>query len=87
MADIYGDKVALEEQAAALPGPGAAGPLARPSEQPDVPITDGLALGAGRGPEAVTGSALSPLDYLRAAYRRHPTEQLRRVIESQERGL
>ena len=37
------------------PPPGALTPLGAPSEQPNVPVTNGIATGAGAGPEALTG--------------------------------
>lgn len=45
------------------PLPGAAGPLNRPSERPDEPITAGLPTGAGPGPESLDrGPGFSPDD-------------------------
>lgn len=56
----YGDRVAQEEAQKAMPlperpriTPGAAGPLTRPSEQPRQPLTAGLPMGAGAGPESL----------------------------------
>ena len=34
---------------------GAAGPLDRPTERPNEPVTHGLPVGPGAGPEALTG--------------------------------
>lgn len=59
--------------------------LAAPSGRPDEPITAGLPIGAGPGPEAL-GMAPTPLDELRAIYQRFPTEELRELIEEAERG-
>lgn len=51
------------EQTPVVPArqPGDAGPLGRVTEQPDVPVTDGIDLGPGRGSEAMrfTNQALA----------------------------
>lgn len=60
-----------------------------PSARPDEPVTAGLPMGAGGGPEML-GGALSGNDdvemQLRAIYQAHPTEQLRALIEAIDNG-
>mgnify|MGYP003146841428 FL=1 len=63
----YGDRVAQEEAQKAMPlperpriTPGAAGSLTRPSEQPRQPLTAGLPMGAGAGPESLIRPAPKP---------------------------
>jgi hypothetical protein len=81
----YGQRKQLEDQQRAMPLPlvGRQGPVVRPSEMPNEPVTTGLPGGPGAGPEAL--AALSPLDELRVAYATHPNEDLRRLIERLER--
>jgi hypothetical protein len=65
------------------PVPGAAGPLDRPSERPSEPITAGMPMGPGPGPE-VLGPQFGgpdPVADLRALYLLYPNEDLRRLIE------
>ena len=69
------------------PIPGSMGPLDRPSERPNEPLTAGLPIGAGPGPEAlgmVENSDDPLLDELRAAYMHAPSEALRELIEELE---
>lgn len=63
------------------PVPGALGPLDRPSERPDEPITAGIPSGAGPGPEALVtpmpdsiqpGSREMLIDQVRYAYSKYP---------------
>jgi hypothetical protein len=66
------------------PLPGQVVSLGAPSARPDEPVTSGMAMGLGAGPEA-----LGPLqslhgdvnEQLRAIYSRFPNEDLRRVLE------
>ena len=41
--------------------PGAMGPLSRPTENPNEPVTSGLPIGAGPGPEALAPSPVAPV--------------------------
>lgn len=67
-----------------MPLPGQVIPLDAPSQRPGEPITAGLAMGAGAGPEA-----LGPLGgggedvgmQLRAIYAQFPNEDLRSLLE------
>lgn len=65
------------------PDPGALGDLTGPTARPDEPITAGLGIGPGVGPEALkprpTGNP--DLDELRAIYQAHPSPALRELIE------
>lgn len=72
----------------APPEPGLLGaPTARPSE----PVTAGLPIGAGPGPEAINAPGLhnASIDQLRALYQAFPVEEVRQIIErfESERGL
>ena len=58
------------------PAPG----LFRDSERPGEPITAGLGIGAGPGPGM--DMALQTRDLLEAAFRKWPTPELQRLIES-----
>jgi len=42
------------------PEPGSFGPLDRYSERPGEPVTSGIPMGAGPGPEALLNTAISP---------------------------
>ena len=69
-------------------GPPDPGLLHAPSTRPDEPVTAGLSIGAGAGPEALVGRGASNDDVvlrLYAAYRVAPTEGLRSAIEQLER--
>ncbi len=64
--------------------PGARGPLTRPTERPNEPITAGLSTGPGPGPS----QSLTDLDRIKAIHRAHPSAGLRRMIEHlQQIGL
>jgi hypothetical protein len=70
-------------------GPPAGGvvPLHAPSTRPDEPITAGLSVGAGPGPEvlgALRGSSETTADELRAIFVRFPTEEMRSLLETLE---
>lgn len=63
------------------PMPGGLGPLDRPSERPDEPITSGIPYGAGPGPEALEppmpasiqpGSRDMLIDQVRYVYSKYP---------------
>lgn len=74
------------------PSPTAAGglppPFNRPTDRPGEPITAGLSVGPGAGPESLR--AASQLDdasiQLRALYAKFPVEELREIIEALDAG-
>lgn len=82
----YGERAALERQQQAMPLPQrrSVPPINRPTERPNEPVTAGLPVGPGPGPRMDT--AVDPLDKLKAIYRAHPVEGIRRIIEYVERG-
>ena len=61
-------------------------PLDAPTTRPGEPVTAGIAMGPGAGPEAVlagpnaTAGGLDPLDEMRALFAAYPSDDLRRVI-------
>lgn len=61
-------------------------PLDAPSERPDEPLTEGLRLGAGRGPEVLglDSGGDDTLTVLRGLYRAFPNDDLRRLIAEAE---
>ncbi len=66
------------------PMPGQITPLDAPSARPNEPITAGLPVGAGPGPEALGPLGMGGEDVgmeLRAIYARFPNEELRTLIE------
>ena len=83
----YGKRKAQEDAQAAVPlpklTPGSFGPIDRPTDQPQEPVTAGLPFGAGPGPEIlpVPQVADDPALMIRAVYRQFPNEDLRRLIE------
>lgn len=69
----------------ALPG---AQPFTRPTERPNEPVTTGLPVGAGAGPEALSTSAPDTIGaQLVAMYRQNPNNDLLRLIELHNRGF
>lgn len=85
-AGVAGDPMAAAVAAAAAtlpPDPGRS--LTRPSERPGEPVTTGLAIGPGAGPEVLPVPPFSDEDDvlldLTNAYRMAPSEGLRRLIE------
>jgi len=97
----YGDNVNKATVAASTPNtqvppeamvrPGQLTSLDAPSQRPNEPITAGLPMGAGPGPEALSAlparGASDDLFELRALYRMFPNEDLRRLIEAAENRL
>lgn len=69
--------------------PGALTSLTSPTELPNEPMTTGLRLGEGAGPEAlVMPRGDDSLAILREVYSKYPFEDLRRLIERAEsRGV
>lgn len=69
--------------------PAALGDFTRATERPTEPITAGLAVGPGPGPEALTtvGPASDQVGMqLRALYRQNPTNDILRLIELHDNG-
>lgn len=73
------------------PTPGAAGPLDRPTERPQEPITSGAPFGAGPGQEIMPrsvmpepGSNLDMAERLRAIIAVHPNPNLIALLSSLE---
>lgn len=66
---------------ATWPIPGTLTPLDAPSERPGEPVTAGLPIGPGAGPEALGEVDDPTIDELRAAYMLRPSEYLRELIE------
>ena len=71
--------------------PGSLGPLDRPTERPDEPVTTGANLGAGPTaaqlglPSAFGG--LNPLDEIRALYDMYPNRDLAALLEFATNGV
>lgn len=66
------------------PQPGSFGPLDRPTERPDEPVTAGAPFGPGPGPQ---GTMTDPTgDYLRALYQIDPNPDVRELLELHENG-
>lgn len=64
--------------------------FARPSEQPGVPVTAGLASGPGPGPEALSSLTQQQPDIvgaqLKALFTQFPNDDLLRVMALHEQG-
>lgn len=60
--------------------PGAVGPLDAPSDRPDEPLTAGLPIGPGPGPQAGGFPVDDALYDLRALAQRYPYRELLRLI-------
>lgn len=75
------------------PAPGSFGPFTRPTERPDEPLTAGLPMGAGPGPEAVVGpfGALSAEEQLvaelRGIYAAFPSPDIARLLDYASRKV
>lgn len=69
--------------------PGDVPSLDDPSAYPDEPVTAGVGIGAGAGPESLLTGPMGPesLSLLRAVYARFPDEDIRRLIEQTEVNL
>lgn len=100
---VYGERKRQEEAQQVIPlpqqaaptaprrevPPGSLIPLTAPTQLPEEPVTAGLPLGEGPGPEALAAQPMGDgmdLAQLKAVYRRFPSEDLRRLIERAERG-
>lgn len=77
--------VPLPKQAPpSLPIPGMVADLTAPTARPAEPVTTGLPIGAGAGPQALGPGIGAPDEIgalLRAVYQRYPNEDVRRLIE------
>lgn len=62
--------------------------LGDPSANLDEPLTAGLPMGPGAGPDALMTGHLPNMELriLKAVFQRHPNEDLRRIIEFRERN-
>lgn len=61
--------------------PDAVPALDAPSQRPGEPVTAGLPIGPGQGPEALAPGPVDPaVATIQAAYLRNPTPQLRRAL-------
>jgi hypothetical protein len=59
-------------------------PLNAPSERPEEPVTSGLPMGAGPGPEVlggVPGGVDDIVGFLQGVYAEAPNEDVRRLLE------
>lgn len=65
------------------PVPGAQ-PFTRPTERPGEPVSAGLPIGPGAGPEAMMHNVDPVLETLREAFRRYPNEDIAHLIELAE---
>lgn len=96
----YGERQAREQalQAQPLPRQGGAPPapprrpgalaeavpLDAPTQRPGEPVTAGVPMGPGAGPEALGTVSQAPIDLLRVLYRRFPLESIRQLLERAE---
>lgn len=68
-----------------MPAPGELGPLDAPTDQPNVPLTDGIPTGPGRSADALN---IDPADdvrsQLRALFQAHPLPVLAELIAEAE---
>lgn len=86
----YGDGVRLEQMQQQTPDPAPPQDLMRPSERPDEPVTAGVPMGAGPGPEAIApagipaGSNLDLILTVRAAAARFPNPNLLALLRDLE---
>lgn len=93
----YGQRKAQEDAQRAIPLPdftpaGAHGSPYRPTDRPDEPVTAGLPMGPGPGPEILTPMPLRTsdepptLELLQLMMRQSPSNELRSLIEEAEYG-
>lgn len=85
--DPFGNQAAAQRAQQIIPvqpppQPGSFGALDRPSERPGEPITEGMAMGAGRGPEVlpVPIGENRVVDELRAIFAVNPTPALAEML-------
>ena len=90
----YGKRKAQEDAQQAVPlpkvTPGSFGPIDRPTDNPQEPVTAGLPFGPGSGPETLMAPQMGDGEYenarikLMALYRKSPSNALLAVIEHLE---
>jgi hypothetical protein len=88
-APMAGNPVATAQPMAATPRPTPIIPLDAPTQRPDVPITNGIDIGAGAGSEALALPAMVPqaqpdssAKLIQALYLQDPSnEDVRRMLE------
>ena len=61
-------------------------PLSRPTDRPNEPVTAGMPIGPGPGPEVLPPLGNDNLNFLRGIYTQFPDEQVRDLIEALEAG-
>ena len=68
--------------------PGSLGALDRETERPNEPLTAGMSIGPGPGPEALPSFGMGqPADIIRELYRMSPNEELRELLEDNDSGF
>lgn len=82
----------MRQPSAQVPGglkPGQIPSLSDPTARPDEPVTAGLPLGAGPGPEALGMLPQAPedLSFARALYAKYKSPDIRRLIQWAENQL
>jgi hypothetical protein len=86
----YGERKRQEDSQKQMPLPEVSDrviPMDAPTMRPDEPVTAGVPLGPGAGPEVLNiGADDSGLE-LRAIYRLYPSEDVRRLIELYDAGF
>lgn len=91
----WGQKAALAAAEQAVPvadAPESPMPLLRPTERPEEPVTAGVPMGAGPGPEALGGMDVMPGSRadlalrVRAIYARFPNPNLAMLLRDLETG-
>lgn len=81
----YGSRVAQERAQAVVPLPATPPvPLMAPSQRAQEPVTAGLPMGPGPGPEVLPGGEDATVAKLRALYALTPSPELRRLLERAE---
>lgn len=67
------------------PPPGSFGPLDRPTDNPSEPLTAGIPMGAGPGPEALMLQGANPvIQQIKALYAAFPDDSIREILEDLE---
>lgn len=85
----YGERGVQEAAQQAIPLPAPVVPLSAPTQRPNEPVTAGLPIGPGPGPEALAPMGAPPadapvLELLQALYAQYPNNELRGLIEEAE---